>query len=96
MEKLEIRSSSCQAKLLGTVIAISGATVFTLYQGPEIFRTAPSLDLPNHLLLSQPSNWVFGGLLMSIAVFLTSIWSVLLVRASHIYNHMPILLETVD
>ncbi|PWA64654.1 eamA domain, WAT1-related protein [Artemisia annua] len=85
MEKLEIRSSSCRAKLLGTVIAISGATVFTLYQGPEIFRTAPSPNLPNHLLLSQPSNWVFGGLLMAIAVFLTSIWSVLLTATAREY-----------
>lgn len=77
MEKVDIRSSSSRAKLIGTIIAISGATVFTLYQGPEIFKTIRSPKTPDQLLLSQPSNWVFGGLILVIAGIFSSMWHVL-------------------
>ena len=80
MEKLDIRSSSSRAKLIGTITAISGATVFTLYQGPEIFKTILSPDTPNQLLSSQPSNWVLGGLIIFIAGVCSALWSVLQVR----------------
>ncbi|KAK9052421.1 hypothetical protein SSX86_029050 [Deinandra increscens subsp. villosa] len=66
MEKLDLRSSYSVAKLLGTITAISGAMVFTFYQGPQLFATAPSPDSPDdRLLLSQPSNWVSEVLLSS-------------------------------
>ncbi|KAJ9564810.1 hypothetical protein OSB04_000776 [Centaurea solstitialis] len=77
MEKVEIRSSSSLAKLFGTIIAILGATVFTLYQGPEIFKTILSPDAPNQLLSSQPSNWVLGGVLIVISVICACTWNVL-------------------
>ncbi|MFS8032077.1 putative EamA domain-containing protein [Helianthus anomalus] len=78
MEKIDIRSSSSVAKLLGTMMAISGAMVFTLYQGPEIFVTNLSSNSPDDLrLLSQPSSWVFGGLIIFIATIFRSLWNVL-------------------
>ncbi|KAI7757072.1 hypothetical protein M8C21_028472 [Ambrosia artemisiifolia] len=58
MEKIDIRSSSTIAKLMGTMMAIFGAMVFTFYQGPEIFVTISSPNSPNNrLLLSELSNW---------------------------------------
>ncbi|KAJ8426020.1 hypothetical protein Cgig2_017102 [Carnegiea gigantea] len=36
MGKIDLRKSSSQAKCLGTIIAISGATVVTLYKGSSI------------------------------------------------------------
>ncbi|GKB92585.1 EamA domain, WAT1-related protein, partial [Tanacetum coccineum] len=57
MEKLEIKSSSSQAKLLGTITAISGAMVITFYQGPGILKTIISPDSSNYLLLSQLDYW---------------------------------------
>ncbi|KAI3813162.1 hypothetical protein L1987_17879 [Smallanthus sonchifolius] len=78
MEKLDARSSISLAKLSGTIIAISGATVFTFYQGPQLFATIPSPDSPDdQLLLSQPSNWVLGGVLVFVAATLRSLWNVL-------------------
>nr|GEU53857.1 EamA domain, WAT1-related protein [Tanacetum cinerariifolium] len=77
MEKINLRSSSSRAKLLGTIIAISGAMVFTFYQGPTLLTTTPSSDSPNHLPLSQPSNWVFGGSIILIAGIFRSIYYVL-------------------
>lgn len=80
MEKIDIRSSSSLAKLFGTIIAISGAMVFTLYKGPEIFHTNSSSNSHNQLHLSQASNWVFGGLILVMAGIVSSIWKVLQVR----------------
>lgn len=40
MEKIHINPSSV-AKVLGTIIAISGAMVFTFYEGPQLFVTTP-------------------------------------------------------
>ncbi|KAJ9564813.1 hypothetical protein OSB04_000779 [Centaurea solstitialis] len=77
MEKVDIRSSNSRAKLIGTIIAISGAMVFTLYQGPEIFKTILSPKSPDQLLSSQPSNWVLGGLIIFIAGVSSALWSVL-------------------
>nr|KAJ0216584.1 hypothetical protein LSAT_V11C300141230 [Lactuca sativa] len=74
MEKIDIRSSSSLAKLFGTIVAISGAMVFTLYKGPEIFHTNSSSNSHNHLLLSQASDWVFGGLILVMAGIVSSIW----------------------
>lgn len=80
IEKIDIRSSRSLAKLFGTIIAISGAMVFTFYQGPEIFQTIPSPDSHDQLLLSQPSKWVFGGLILLIGGIVIAIWNVLQVR----------------
>ncbi|PWA89770.1 eamA domain, WAT1-related protein [Artemisia annua] len=77
MEKIKIRSSSSRAKLLGTLIAVSGAMVFTFYQGPIIFQTILSPDSSNYLRLSQPSAWVFGGFVILIAKLIVSLWNVL-------------------
>ncbi|GJY37030.1 EamA domain, WAT1-related protein [Tanacetum coccineum] len=77
MEKVNIRKSSSLAKLFGTVVAISGAMVFTFYQGPEIFQTAPSPDSPNQLSMSRPSDWVIGGLILVIGGIIGALWNVL-------------------
>ncbi|KAJ0454837.1 putative EamA domain-containing protein [Helianthus annuus] len=75
MEKIDIRSSSSLAKLLGTIIAVSGAMLFTFYQGPEIFSSSP--DSSNQLHLSWRSDWIFGGLILVIGGIVGAIWNVL-------------------
>ncbi|XP_071728014.1 WAT1-related protein At5g40240-like [Rutidosis leptorrhynchoides] len=76
MEKLDIRSSSSQAKSIGTFIAISGALLLTLYKGPEIIRIV-SYDSTKTIVSSQASNWILGGLLLAITGILLSTWHVL-------------------
>ncbi|CAI9277059.1 unnamed protein product [Lactuca saligna] len=85
MEKIDTRNSSSLAKLFGTIVAISGAMVFTLYKGPEIFHTNSSSNSHNHLLLSQASDWVFGGLILVMAGIVSSIWKVLQSATSREY-----------
>ncbi|GKA62083.1 EamA domain, WAT1-related protein [Tanacetum coccineum] len=82
MEKIELKSSSSQAKLLGTIIAITGAMVFTFYQGPKLFQIT---DSSNTLLSSKPSNWVFGALILVICGILGSLWSVLHTKTARDY-----------
>ncbi|XP_052195213.1 WAT1-related protein At3g28050-like [Diospyros lotus] len=74
MEKLEPRSSTSRAKIIGTVVSISGAFVVTLYKGPAI---APP-GLPPSVALHQPSlppsKWVIGGLCLTTEYLLVPMW----------------------
>ncbi|KAD2080486.1 hypothetical protein E3N88_41873 [Mikania micrantha] len=76
MEKLHTRSLTSVAKLLGAIIATTGAMVFTLYQGPKLFATIPS-PVNDPFVLSQPLSWVLGGVIIFIATTFRSIWIVL-------------------
>uniref|UniRef100_A0A5B7BH56 WAT1-related protein n=1 Tax=Davidia involucrata TaxID=16924 RepID=A0A5B7BH56_DAVIN len=83
MEKLDLQRSSSQAKALGTMVAISGAFMITLYKGPPILMGASPSNSPHPLLLSQQSNWVLGGLLIAMTCFASSIWIIFLVNSTH-------------
>ncbi|XP_018724825.2 WAT1-related protein At3g28100 [Eucalyptus grandis] len=77
MEKVNWKSSSSQAKLVGTITSILGAFVVTLYKGPPIFLSpSPPPVQPPHLLflLSRQSNWILGGFLLVAEAFLISLW----------------------
>ncbi|XWS63634.1 hypothetical protein CRYUN_Cryun06bG0117700 [Craigia yunnanensis] len=77
MEKLEWRSTSSQAKFLGTAISITGAFVVTFYKGPIILSTQSILVLPHQLLFSPQLNWVLGGLLLAAEAFIISAWYII-------------------
>ncbi|KAK1438845.1 hypothetical protein QVD17_04657 [Tagetes erecta] len=78
MEKIDVRNSRNVAKVLGTMIAVSGAMVFTFYQGPAILNTTTSSsDSPNYVFLSQPSKMIFGCLITFVSVIFACIWIVL-------------------
>ncbi|KAL8266362.1 hypothetical protein R6Q59_003706 [Mikania micrantha] len=76
IEKFDIRKSTSQAKALGTIVAITGAFVMTLYQGPPLFNTILDHDVNKNLLSSQQSNWILGGLLITITSICSSSWNV--------------------
>lgn len=84
MEKLVIRSSSTQAKMIGTFASMAGALVVVLYKGPKVLSTVSSrlsnlLDPP---VGSPSSDWVIGGLLLAAQSFLCSLWYILQVLIS--------------
>ncbi|KAK1438848.1 hypothetical protein QVD17_04660 [Tagetes erecta] len=85
MEKIDMRSSSSVAKLVGTMIATSGAMVLTLYQGPSIFHSINSSD-QNQILLPQPSNWILGGLITFTAGIFGCLWTVLQTATAREYQ----------
>ncbi|OWM71567.1 hypothetical protein CDL15_Pgr005754 [Punica granatum] len=87
MEKVSIRSRSSQAKIIGTIVSMSGALMITLYQGPAIiFRPKPSLSLKHSLHSLQSSNWTIGGVLLFAEYFLVTLWYTF---QSHIMKEYP-------
>lgn len=75
MEKLDFRNPSSRAKCLGTIAAISGAMVVTLYKGPPLITQIPSNA--SHKLLLPPSSWTLGGLLLTFTSLLSSTGNIL-------------------
>ena len=65
MEKLHLRRSSSQAKVLGAAVSVTGAVVATLYKGPPIIMISSLPNFPQQLLLSGQSSWFIGGLLIA-------------------------------
>lgn len=76
MEKLHLRSSSSQAKSLGTIVSIVGAFIVTFYKGPSLLM-APSRSSSPHQLLLQQSTWVIGGFLLAADCIFASAWLIL-------------------
>ena len=67
MEKLDLRVQSSLAKCIGTVVSISGALIVTLYKGLPLASIAASPNSqPNEVLLSAQTNWVLGGIFLTI------------------------------
>lgn len=81
MEKVALRSTSSQAKILGTIISISGAFVVTLYKGPPIVIAQKSSVSLNQPLNSLKSNWVIGGLLLTAEYILVPLWYIVQVNS---------------
>ncbi|KAK1555241.1 hypothetical protein Q3G72_023839 [Acer saccharum] len=81
MEKVNWRSKSSQAKLLGTLVSIAGAFVITFYQGPPILKTPSGTVSSFHddpiFLLSSKSNWILGGLFLVGVAFFAAAWIIL-------------------
>ncbi|KAG6619156.1 hypothetical protein I3843_04G022900 [Carya illinoinensis] len=74
MEKMDLRSSSGLAKVLGTMVSISGAFVVTLCKGPPIIITRSSSLSLHPPISSLKSNWVIGGLLLTADHILLPLW----------------------
>ncbi|XXG63285.1 hypothetical protein AAC387_Pa05g1517 [Persea americana] len=81
-EKLNIRSLSTQARVLGTLVCISGALTASLYKGPSLWT--PSSSIPLHLSSHHPAagsvkrkNWVLGGVFLFTAGICVSFWNIL-------------------
>ena len=84
MEKVALRSSTTQAKIIGTIVSISGALVVVLYKGPKVFTslhwTSSSVLRQWPLESSSESNWVIGGVLIAVAYLLYSFWYIIQVK----------------
>ncbi|KAM7511446.1 hypothetical protein LguiB_010321 [Lonicera macranthoides] len=76
MEKVAFRRSGSRAKVIGTIVSITGAFVVTLYKGPRILPSSPSISLLHQqktLLSSQP-RWIIGGLFLTTEYILVPMW----------------------
>ena len=84
-----MRNTSTRAKVMGTIISLSGAFVEELYKGPFI-RPASSPS-PDRLLKSipklfiyynLPDNWFLGCIFLAAAVFSVSLFNVVQVLST--------------
>ncbi|GAA0141340.1 hypothetical protein LIER_02504 [Lithospermum erythrorhizon] len=86
MEKVAIISFTGLATIAGTIIAILGAFIVVLYKGSEVVLDNSSLEsnFPYKSSL-PPSDWVIGGLLLSAAYLLISLWYIVQVQTMKPY-----------
>ncbi|XP_040374769.1 WAT1-related protein At3g28050 [Rosa chinensis] len=75
MENVYWRRLNSRAKVLGTIVSITGAFVVTFYKGPPIIL----LSAPDEFHFSPPqhSNWILGGLFLAADSFTSSLWYIL-------------------
>ncbi|XP_073147956.1 WAT1-related protein At1g70260-like isoform X2 [Henckelia pumila] len=78
--KFDWKKGSSQARLIGTLISLTGAISLTLYKGPSIKNhTALGSTTTARLLLTFSStheNWLLGCLLFASASFVLCIWNI--------------------
>ncbi|XVE63448.1 hypothetical protein DITRI_Ditri07aG0021500 [Diplodiscus trichospermus] len=89
LEKVNIRSLTSLAKILGTVICVGGAISMALLKGPKLLNT--ELLPPNSLFSPGGENWLLGCLFLLGSSFFWSLWMVLQVPISascpdHLYS----------
>ncbi|KAL7100753.1 hypothetical protein ACP275_08G014500 [Erythranthe tilingii] len=85
MEKVALSSTSSRAKIIGTIVSISGAFVVTFYKGPSV--NAPPISLHQSLQYStSQSNWMIGSLFLSVEYFLVPVWYII---QTHIMKEYP-------
>ncbi|ESQ28190.1 hypothetical protein EUTSA_v10018724mg [Eutrema salsugineum] len=93
--KVDWRNTSSRAKVMGTIISISGAIVEELYKGPFI-RPASSSS-PTRFLNSIPrlfvyynipDNWFLGCIFLAAAVFSVSLFNVVQTGTVKNYPHV--------
>ncbi|XP_050382739.1 WAT1-related protein At4g15540-like [Argentina anserina] len=83
MERLNWRSRSTQAKVMGTLVLISGVLVVVLYKGPTIL----SHTTPSFLGFSE-KEWVKGGLLLTLGYLFFSMSAILYSDACLLQTHI--------
>ncbi|MED6162431.1 hypothetical protein PIB30_070372 [Stylosanthes scabra] len=87
MEKIDVKSRTTQAKIVGSIISIGGAFIVTFYKGPSIIIAddSPSLHLVQRLnnngnLQSVDRNWVIGAFLLTAGNVLLTTWFIVQVE----------------
>ncbi|XP_020239521.1 WAT1-related protein At3g28050 [Cajanus cajan] len=88
MEKVVVRNASSQAKVLGTIVSITGAFVVTLYKGPPInivHKHSLSLHQLINSINSVDRSWIIGGLLLTAEYILVPLWYIVQVQIMKVY-----------
>ncbi|GKA37337.1 WAT1-related protein isoform X2 [Tanacetum coccineum] len=74
MERIHLRSYTIQAKIIGTIVSISGAVIATLYSGPSLLSSNISM------------NWIVGGVLLASQYFLLAFALVAQAKILQVYS----------
>ncbi|PKA51698.1 WAT1-related protein [Apostasia shenzhenica] len=92
LESLRIRSSSGKAKLLGTLIGVSGAMILTFFKGKELnLSTSINLLKPHSSSAAgvppqyEPGNRVLGSIMAIASCFSYAIWLIIQAKMIQAY-----------
>ncbi|RAL46872.1 hypothetical protein DM860_005151 [Cuscuta australis] len=89
METLVLRSPTSRAKVMGTIVSVTGAFVVTLYKGPRIaVTTTTSPHTTSNVigfLSSTQSNWMLGGLFLTTEYLLVPMWYIVQTQIMKVY-----------
>ncbi|KAL9321684.1 hypothetical protein ACSQ67_009737 [Phaseolus vulgaris] len=101
MEKMNMKKVRCQAKVIGTLMTVSGAMLMTLYKGPqvEIVWTKHALNHQsqiNNNSSTTPSDkdWLIGSIFLIIATLAWASLFVLQAKAIETYKSHQLSLTT--
>ncbi|XP_034684167.1 WAT1-related protein At1g68170-like [Vitis riparia] len=88
MERLAIGTVAGKAKVLGTLLSISGALVLTFYKGVELNLWSTNINLLHHgaATSQQSSNdQVLGSILAVVACMCFAVWLIIQAKISMVY-----------
>ncbi|KAI4346501.1 hypothetical protein L6164_007391 [Bauhinia variegata] len=85
MEKVDLRGSSTQAKIMGTLVSISGALIVVLYKGPTILSPSQPPKVDSQLSSPSHTNWVLGGSLLALQYLIFSVWYIMQAQVMKLY-----------
>ncbi|XP_020248489.1 WAT1-related protein At5g07050-like isoform X2 [Asparagus officinalis] len=92
MEKVKIKSAKGIAKLIGALVCITGALLFTFWQGPLLpgFVKRPLIIVQGknsgHGSKHYKDDWIKGSLLIFIANATFSVWFILQAKVCEVYS----------
>lgn len=74
MEKINMKVVRCQAKVIGTIVTVSGAMLMTLYKGPIMEMVWSKHIHPRSSFVTDTTgaadkDWVKGSIFLIIATF---------------------------
>ncbi|PON75977.1 Plant-drug/metabolite exporter [Trema orientale] len=84
MEDVDLKRSSTRAKIIGTIVSVSGALLAVLYEGPTLLSSQSGSIITQSPLTTQ-TNWVIAGLLLVTEQLLNSGTYILLIQILRIY-----------
>ncbi|KAG2691253.1 hypothetical protein I3760_08G001200 [Carya illinoinensis] len=82
LERVDFGSLTSIAKIVGTILCVSGAVSMTLLRGPKLLNAELLLPANSHLLGSGHENWLLGCVLLFGSCCCWSLWLILQVPTS--------------
>ncbi|XP_027362433.1 WAT1-related protein At3g30340-like [Abrus precatorius] len=87
IEKVNMKSMSAKAKVLGTIVCIGGALLLILYKGMPLINEQPRhiADKASTASASKLKKWIIGSVLLTAGCLLWSSWFLIQARISKKY-----------
>ncbi|XP_057830221.1 WAT1-related protein At5g07050 isoform X2 [Cryptomeria japonica] len=87
LERVGIRTSAGQAKVLGTIVCVGGAMFMTVYKGMAIQLWTTHIHVSEgQANASQPKDWIKGSLLIVGSCIFWSSWFIMQAKISNKYS----------